>query len=202
MELALIRHGQTDWNLAERVQGRTDVPLNATGREQARRAAQLLAAADEEWDLVVSSPLSRAHETAAIIAEALGVRLGDAHDGLIEQDFGEAEGTLVADLTTRWPSREFPGGELDGDVGVRGVRAITDLSDALEGARRVLAVSHGSFIRSTIANASGLAFQQVPRLENTSVSMLHRNPAWRVLTVGGTPFDEVAAAAAAMTARI
>ena len=99
--LALIRHGQTDWNLDGLMQGRTDIPLNDTGREQALVAASALSG--ERWDAVVSSPLVRARETAELIATALGVPLGGSYDELVEQDFGAAEGTPVSELDVRWP---------------------------------------------------------------------------------------------------
>src|SRR5690606_7043497 len=100
---ALIRHGQTDWNLEGRMQGSTDIPLNATGRDQARVAGGILTDAGEAWDVVVSSPLGRARETASIIAETLGVPLGESYAGLAEQDFGNAEGLLVTEVFERWP---------------------------------------------------------------------------------------------------
>ena len=128
MLIALIRHGQTDWNLAERMQGRTDIPLNETGREQARVAASALA--DEPWDVVVSSPLGRARETAEIIATALGVPLGTGYDELIEQDFGVAEGTLVAELATRWPDRDFADKEPDARW-APGASAVSSASHAI-----------------------------------------------------------------------
>src|SRR4029453_2522660 len=122
MVLALIRHGQTDWNLDGLMQGRTDIPLNDTGREQALVAAS--AVSGERWDAVVSSPLVRARETAELIATTLGVPLGGEYDELIEQDFGAAEGTPVSELDVRWPERDFAGKEPDEEVGARGLRGI------------------------------------------------------------------------------
>ena len=73
---AFIRHGQTDWNRDDKLQGSSDIPLNAQGREQAHEAAGILA--DGGWEVVVSSPLQRARETAKIIAHDLGLELGRA----------------------------------------------------------------------------------------------------------------------------
>jgi len=64
-----LRHGQTDWNLQGRLQGHTDIPLNATGLDQAHAAADMLA--DQGIDIIVSSPLVRALKTAAIISERI-----------------------------------------------------------------------------------------------------------------------------------
>ena len=68
-ELYLVRHGETDWNRQRRIQGLTDIPLNETGRRQARDTGMLLRR--RRWDGVFSSPLSRAVETASIIAVRL-----------------------------------------------------------------------------------------------------------------------------------
>lgn len=195
--LALIRHGQTDWNLAARMQGRTDIPLNETGRAQARAAAPAFASATEPWHTVVSSPLGRARETAAILAENLGLPLGAAYDELIEQEFGEAEGTLVADLDTRWPNRDFAGKEPDHEVGERGVRGIERVARDHDG-RRVLVVAHGTLIRHTLAAISGHDPRHFPRLDNLSSSHVRSNrsaastdAAWQVLTVAGVDYADV-----------
>ena len=90
-----LRHGQTDWNLQGRFQGHADIPLNATGLQQARDAAVRLTPL--AIDRVVSSPLIRALKTAAIVAEqiALPVHI----DGqLAERSFGSFDGLVIADV--------------------------------------------------------------------------------------------------------
>lgn len=189
MLLALIRHGQTDWNLAERMQGRSDIPLNETGREQALVAASALAG--ERWDAVVSSPLVRARETAEILASSLGIPLGGSYDELVEQDFGAAEGALVSELAARWPLRDFADKEPDHEVGPRGIRALERIT-ADHGSARVLAVAHGTLIRHTLATISSHEPRRFPKLDNASSSLVRRaDAAWLVLTVGGADFADV-----------
>ncbi|UOE44192.1 histidine phosphatase family protein [Agromyces larvae] len=189
MTIALIRHGQTDWNAARRLQGRSDVPLNDTGRAQARDAASLLAA--EPWDLVVSSTLARARETAAILAEELALPVAGAYHELVEQDYGVAEGMLVADMRARWPERDIPGMESDDAVRGRALDGLARLADAHPGAR-VLAVAHGTFIRHALAAVSGHAAGDYPPLANLSASVIVPGEAgWRVETVAGAPFADL-----------
>jgi uncharacterized phosphatase len=195
MLLALIRHGQTDWNLRGLMQGRTDIPLNDTGRAQALAAASALA--NEPWDVVISSPLGRARETAEIIASELGIPLGASYDDLVEQDFGAAEGTPVAELAVRWPDRDFARKEADNEVGPRGLRGLERIGRDHRGAR-VLAVAHGTLIRHTLAAITGHEAHHYPKLDNASSSFVRFEDAgWRVLTVGGAdvadalpPLDE------------
>jgi uncharacterized phosphatase len=94
--LGLLRHGQTDWNIDLRLQGSTDIPLNETGRNQARLAASVLNR--EDWDVIIASPLSRAKDTADIVALEFGMNVVVVPE-LIERSFGVAEG-----LTLRKPS--------------------------------------------------------------------------------------------------
>ena len=80
---AFLRHGQTEWNREGRMQGTSDIPLNDTGRAQAREAAEHLGHGD--WDEIVSSPLVRARETAEIVAAELGLELGPAYPEFVER---------------------------------------------------------------------------------------------------------------------
>ena len=86
-----IRHGQTDWNLKDLLQGWTDIPLNETGLSQARSAVSMLSG--KGISRIVSSPLARAHKTAEIINEHLRVPLLVV-DGLKERSVGVLEGTV------------------------------------------------------------------------------------------------------------
>jgi len=91
MTLLYLRHGQTDWNARNLVQGRTDIPLNETGREQARERAAELVSHQPPVEIIYASPMKRARETAEIVQEALGVPLR-FDDRLIEMCFGKLEG--------------------------------------------------------------------------------------------------------------
>ncbi|MEZ5187956.1 MAG: histidine phosphatase family protein [Microbacterium sp.] len=101
--LLLVRHGETDWNAARRIQGSTDIPLNDTGREQARETAAALAARFAgQAPVVASSDLSRARETAEIIAEALGVAGPRLYPQLRERSYGVAEGMTIEEYLERF----------------------------------------------------------------------------------------------------
>jgi len=90
-----LRHGETDWNLQGRMQGHTDIPLNATGEAQAVRAAQALLGLG--ITRIVSSPLIRAHHTATVAANALQVPL-ILDEALKERTFGSFEGQVTAEV--------------------------------------------------------------------------------------------------------
>ena len=185
MTLAFIRHGQTDWNFEKRLQGSTDIPLNATGRAQAREAVATLEGVD--WEVIVSSPLSRARETAAIIAAGLDIELGPAYDELIERGYGDGEGATAEDIALKWPDHLYPGLESLDSVVARG-RAALDRIDAEYGDRNTLIVCHGTIIRYTLAALAGRPFDQI---RNGSVATFERaGEAWRVLSVNDEPLTE------------
>jgi len=179
---AFIRHGQTDWNRDDRLQGSSDIPLNDTGREQAREAARMLR--DGGWTAIVSSPLLRARETAEIIARELGLELGPAYPELAERDYGPLEGRNATATTARWPDREYPGAEPLASVAGRGRAGLTRIA-ADYGDEAVLIVSHGTIIRFTLASLAG---HPVDQIRNGAVSTFRRDAGtWRVLTVNGDP---------------
>lgn len=164
-ELYLVRHGETDWNAARRIQGRTDIPLNDAGRAQARQAAELLAR--RRWDAVYSSPLSRAHETASIIAERLGIDEVTDVAELVERDYGDAEGMSFEQIEALYPEGvRVPGQETRAEVAARVVAALLALAERHPG-ERLLVVSHGGAIRSVLQTAEPET--QHPRITNASV---------------------------------
>lgn len=99
-DLILWRHGQTDYNLQGRIQGQVDIPLNDTGRQQAQRAADDIAALGPTR--IVSSPLVRARDTAEVLASLTGLSV-ETDPGLMEKSFGTWEGLKAADIKKQWP---------------------------------------------------------------------------------------------------
>ena len=175
---AFIRHGQTEWNRQLRLQGSSDIPLNDTGREQAREA--VIALAGTHWTAVVSSPLSRARETAQIIADGLGITLGPSYDELVERHYGDGEGATAEDIDARWPDHDYPGLESLDSVVARGIAALDHIAEDY-GDANVVIVCHGTIIRYTLV---ALAGQQLPAIENGSTATFDRmGEGWRVHTV-------------------
>ena len=99
-KIFFVRHGKTEWNNQLRYQGATDIPLNAEGRLQARRAALRFSLA--KVDAVISSPLSRAYETAEEIASFHKGAAVEKTSLLTEVDFGEASGSDKILPKTNW----------------------------------------------------------------------------------------------------
>jgi probable phosphoglycerate mutase len=185
--LSLIRHGQTDWNAAGRMQGSSDIPLNDTGREQAREAVELLRGT--EWDVIVSSPLQRARETAQIIADGLGLELGRSYDLLIERNYGEGEGLTTAEINERWPNHSgYPGLESLHNVVERGIAALNEVSLDYPG-KKVIVVCHGTIIRYTLSELAGRDFDHILNGSVSTIEKLHSG--WCVHTVNGEPLERV-----------
>lgn len=166
--LYLVRHGETDWNAARRIQGSTDIPLNDIGREQARRTGRLLAT--RKWDLVVSSPLSRAAETARIIASELALPEPRRVEAIVERRYGEAEGLDYLTLHTRFPRGSVvPGRESRDQVAARVLPALHELARENIG-RSIVVVTHGGVIRTVLrAVAPGLVHLAGVPITNGSV---------------------------------
>lgn len=92
MEIFLVRHGQTEWNALEKMQGQTDIELNEIGREQAQITGEQIK--NENIDLIITSPLKRAKETAEIISKNFNAPMIE-DKRLMERGFGELEGKTL-----------------------------------------------------------------------------------------------------------
>ncbi len=147
-DLYLVRHGETDWNRQRRIQGLTDIPLNATGREQARATGMLLTR--RRWDGIYASPLARARETAEIIAAEVGLPGPTLVDALVERNYGEAEGLDWMQVEKRFPhGAAVSGRESREQVGARVIPALVELASDRPG-ESLLIVSHGGAIRAVL----------------------------------------------------
>ena len=180
---ALIRHGQTDWNAALRIQGSTEVPLNDTGRGQATDAVGALSG--YEWDFVVSSPLSRASETADLIAAGLRIDVARLIPSLVERDYGPAEGlTAGPELEALRIPNGFRGAESEASVASRGVGSLALLAEEHPGAR-IVVVSHGTLLRLSL---NRLFDDEFASIDNAALTVVHHEaPAWRLDVFNGAP---------------
>ena len=168
---ALVRHGQTDWNAQRRLQGSTDIPLNDVGRGQARDAVAALSG--HEWDAIVSSPLSRAAETANLIAAGLGLSVARRVPELAERSFGPAEGLQAGPEldALRIPGGGFLGAESEDEAASRGLGALESLAEEFRGGR-VLVVAHGTLLRVSLSRAIGRTLESI---DNAVLNLAHHH---------------------------
>jgi broad specificity phosphatase PhoE len=177
----LLRHGQTDWNINFLLQGVTDIPMNRTGIDQIRLAAKAIRR--EDWDVVLTSPLDRARQTAEIIQSELGFDSVIEEQLLIERSFGEAEGLSHEQWRQKYANLDhIPGGESRTELAERSQLLLDNVASNFAG-KRVLAVSHGALIRTLIAIASKYELpRDGERLGNASLNIVgHQQQKWRVI---------------------
>jgi broad specificity phosphatase PhoE len=166
----LMRHGETAWNREGRVMGRSPIDLDDIGRAQVRSAIALARMLAPE--LIVSSPLKRAVQTAEIIAEGAGKLPIVEEPDISEVLYGRWEGMVYDDLVGDAEYLHYrehpldaptPGGETIAQVQSRGVGAITRALTANPG-KRILFVSHGDIIRTVLCHYIGLALENFRRI--------------------------------------
>ncbi len=182
LTIHIIRHGETDWNRARRFQGQTDVPLNDLGVKQAHRVAEALQPVSPR--IVISSDLTRAMETARVIAQAHGLQV-HTDTGLREMSFGVWEGLSHDDLTTgEWAdlftryrrdslAHRPPGAEHPEEALLR-VRESLQRVQASHQEGTVILVAHGGSCRLLICAAIGAPADSARhiRIDNASISTL------------------------------
>jgi probable phosphoglycerate mutase len=195
----LWRHGQTVWNAEHRFQGQSDIPLDETGRAQAERAARLLAALRP--DLIVSSDLSRAAQTAAPLGRLTGLEVTLDKD-LRERHGGRWEGLSDTEIRARYPAEHAtwtpPDGEPSAVVADRVAGALHRIAEVVsikkDGAENekqsaepglAVVVSHGAALRLGMSRLLGMPdelFGVLGPLSNCSWSVLgRRHGRWRLI---------------------
>ncbi|MGA9677641.1 MAG: bifunctional RNase H/acid phosphatase [Mycobacterium sp.] len=197
--LLLLRHGQTELSVQRRYSGRGDPALTELGRRQAEAAARYLAQRGG-IAAVISSPLQRAHDTAAAAAQGLGVDV-TVDDDLIETDFGTWEGLTFTEAAQRDPelhrrwlrdtSIEPPGGESFDDVMARVCRARERITERYQGAT-VLVVSHVTPIKTLLRLAldagPGILYRLHLDLASLSIAEFYSDGATSVRLVNQTGY--------------
>jgi probable phosphoglycerate mutase len=197
-ELILIRHGETDWNRELRFQGQVDVPLNATGHEQARRLAERLGAERLAVDHLVSSDLIRTRQTAQPVLGALlpALHIDNVVDAsLREQSFGLVDGMRVDDIKLQhagaWENwlrfdadGGMPGGETTRQFHARVMDAVRRLAQEYAG-KTLMVVTHGGVLDMVWRTAKGVGLHgprqsDIPnagfnrvRLDGDAIELLH-----------------------------
>ena len=180
-----IRHGETAWNVATRIQGQLDIGLNARGRWQAAQVAQALRG--EPLQAVYASDLARAWDTAQAIARASATAL-TAHLGLRERHFGAFQGQTHAEIESGWPQHALhwrqrnpdwapPGGESLAELRERTRRTVDELAGAHVGQQIVL-VAHGGVLDALyrLATAQPIGAPRSWQLGNASINRLLWTP--------------------------
>jgi len=184
--VVLWRHGQTDWNVANRFQGHSDIDLNEVGQFQAKRAAQILAGMNPT--AIISSDLGRARDTAQVLADltglpvALDIDLRETNGGLWEGKTGAENRAVDLQNFIRWiDGEDNPAGttgERRSEVAARAIRAIkkalADKSDQV-----LIVATHGGTARCIMGSLLQLPLSHwgvIGGLSNASWSILERNP--------------------------
>ncbi len=193
MKLTIVRHGETDWNKVRKIQGQIDIGLNLFGVQQAHTCAKYLA--NEHFDSVYSSPLSRAYETAKIITAKRDCHIS-VKDDLQEINMGKWQGMIWSEIVKThsdlYVEFEKVGdfskvykGESFKELQDRAARFLDYLVETPY--ESVLAVSHGGLIKVLICYVLGLDLSKRTKfnIDNLSISRLHysQERGWTVLSL-------------------
>lgn len=186
--LALVRHGQSQWNLENRFTGWVDVPLTEQGRSEARRAGELLKEAGARFDLAFTSELTRAQDTLAIILDVLG-QGGipvTRHQALNERHYGALQGLNKAETAKQYGEEQVhiwrrsfdvppPDGESLKDTAARTLPYFDEkVLPELKAGRDVIVAAHGNSLRSIVMQLDALTREQVLELNiGTGVPLLY-----------------------------
>jgi uncharacterized phosphatase len=167
--ICLVRHGQTDWNALGKLQGQTDIPLNEQGKIQAQKCGEFLSKAD--WDVIITSPLKRAKETAEIISSYIDRPVIENLE-FIEKNFGSAEGMTAHERESAFSDKVYPNQESQESLRDRLVKGLQEIQQGYP-EKKVILVAHGAvihFILRLMSNEAIVSKQM--RLFNACLSTI------------------------------
>lgn len=188
----LIRHGETTWNTERRLQGHTDTPLNSRGEIQARQMAQALKNASLSFDILYSSDLQRAVNTANAIEQLFGVQ-ATIESALRERHFGVLQGLSIEQAPIAHPAiwqahiareldHDLAGGESILQFAAR-VEGVIEKLRMLHSGKTILLVSHGGTLDMMyrIASKQSLGSERIVSVPNASLNWIeHNDQGWSV----------------------
>ncbi len=189
-KICLVRHGETDYNRKTLIQGLIDNPLNEKGLEQADKTGKWFAENDNDFDVIISSPLARALKTAQAIAAHI-----DYSDtiilepGFVERDFGKLEGTPVNDdfykILYSDFSYEF---EKNEDICERTMKALEKIVDRYAN-KKILVVCHSHAIKSIICSIDN-SYDFRLTLVNCGINYIHHDNKFTISKINISAYDE------------
>jgi len=192
-KLCLIRHGETAWNAERRLQGHTDIPLNAKGEIQALQMAQALKDKKLTFDVLYTSDLKRAADTAKAVVQLFGVK-AQVESALRERHFGALQGLSISDAHLLKPDiwrahisrdldHELEGGESIQQFALRVQKALDQIQVEHAG-KTILIVSHGGTLDMMyrIASNQALSAERIASVPNASLNWIthHQGAGWVV----------------------
>ena len=151
MDIYLLRHGETDWNLKGRLQGHEDIDMNPKGIMQIEKAAEIFAGFSKNVDVIISSPLARARKSAEIVADRLDYKTEDivTEPLFIERGFGLGEGLDYEERKKRFTDDTYPGMEpLEELIERAGLALDTILKKYND--QNVIIAAHGAILKALL----------------------------------------------------
>ena len=176
--ICFVRHGETDWNTLRKIQGKADIPLNEIGKKQAQDCKKYFT--HSQWNVLVTSPLQRARQTAEIINENLNLNIL-IMDEFIERNYGDIEGLTLEQRAILYPDLTCPNQESLEQVKERTLNGLNKLHHIYSD-QKIIVVAHGGVINIILSVLSnGQIGTGKTRLTNGSMSNIRfENGQWKV----------------------
>ncbi|MET3696204.1 uncharacterized phosphatase [Bacillus oleivorans] len=176
-KICLVRHGETDWNAVRRIQGREDIPLNDKGKKQAEECGHYLK--DFYFDVIISSPMVRARQTADLINNQVGLPAIIEMADFMERDYGLVSGMTIEEKKKKFLNQEHPSVESWEALSQRVMKGIDTIHEIYKG-QSVLLVVHGGVINAILGSISNeeLGHGKTKIMNGSITNIENQNGTW------------------------